>query len=92
VAYAEEVRERKEKSHKNCSVQAVPVFPPRFSPFFREGDEMHMVGHEAPAQEAGLGVLEVLAQKAEVGGTVLIGRKGLAAIHAPLGDMARQFG
>jgi hypothetical protein len=55
----------------------------------REGDEMHMVRHEAPAQEAGLGVLEVLAQKAEVGGTVLVGREGLAAINAPLGDMAR---
>ena len=39
-----------------------------------------------------MGVLEALAQEAEVGGAVLAGREGFAAIDAPLGDMAGRAG
>ena len=47
---------------------------------------------QAGEGEAGLGVLEALAQEAEVGGAVLAGREGFAAIDAPPGDMAGRPG
>ena len=59
---------------------------------FRNSDEMDMVGHQAPTQQAGLGVLQVLAQEAKVSRAVLIGGEGFAAIDSPLGDVARAPG
>jgi hypothetical protein len=36
--------------------------------------------------------MQVFAQEAEVGGAILVGRESLAAVDAPLGDMAGQTG
>ncbi|SPE40495.1 hypothetical protein SBA3_3770012 [Candidatus Sulfopaludibacter sp. SbA3] len=54
------------------------------------GDQVHMIGHQAPSQEADFGIGEVLAKESQVDGAVLIGRKGFAAVDAPLGDVAWQ--
>ena len=58
----------------------------------RHGDEMNMVGHEAPSQEADTGAGQVFSQEMNIGGTVLVGREGLAAVDAALGDMASHVG
>ena len=55
----------------------------------RDGDQVDVVGHEAPTQEADFGVDEIVAEEREVGDAILVGGKGLAAVDAPLGDVAR---
>jgi hypothetical protein len=58
----------------------------------REGDEVDMVGHEAPAEEADAGFGQVLEEEGEVGFAVGVGGKGVAAVDAALGDVAGDAG
>ena len=58
----------------------------------RDGDQMHVVGHHAPAQDAGVRVLHVLPHKVEVRRAVLVGGKRLAPVNSALGDVAGQAG
>jgi hypothetical protein len=56
---------------------------------FGHGDEMHRVGHEAPAEEAGAGLGEVGGEQAEVGVAVEVGEEHGAAVDTALGDVMR---
>jgi hypothetical protein len=58
----------------------------------RHGDQVDVVGHEAPSQQTHLRVGEVLAQESKIGEMILVGGKGAAAVHSPLGDMAGHTG
>jgi hypothetical protein len=51
-----------------------------------------MIAHQAPGQNADIGVLQILAQQAQIGMAILAGRKGLAAVDAALSDVTGDSG
>ena len=52
------------------------------------GNEVNVVGHEAPTQDAHAGVGQILLEQAEIGLPVGVAGKGLATVDAPLSDVA----
>jgi len=59
---------------------------------FRHGDQMYVVAHEAPPQEADLRIRQVFLQEPKIGAAILIGRVGFVPIDAPLCDVAGHTG
>ena len=53
-----------------------------------EDDKMHVVGHEAPAEERCFGVKKISAEQAEVGHAVGIVGEGKPAVYPALGHVA----
>lgn len=56
------------------------------------GDQVHMVGHEAPAPDALAVALALLGEQCEVGFGVAIANEGLLAAVAGLGDVVGDSG
>lgn len=59
---------------------------------FGDGDEMDVVGHLAPGEEADLGVGEIFAEQAEVGGVIGVTEEDALAVGAALDDVIGDSG
>ncbi len=56
------------------------------------GDEVNVVGHQTPTQDAHAGVGQILLKESEIRLPVRVAGESLATVDSPLGDVARHSG
>lgn len=57
---------------------------------FGHGDQMHVIGHQTPAEQADAGIGQVEAKQAQVSMTIVDSRECLPSVYAALRNMVRR--
>jgi hypothetical protein len=59
--------------------------------FVRHGNQVYVVRHQAIAYDSDAGIAEVVLQKSQVGGSILVRGENFTTIHTSLGNVAGKF-